>query len=66
MGAVAETFRCNPDTHRIHHPGLSFAVWGDDAEGFAERHRRFDSFSAMSPVGEFYPEGKIVMIGTDF
>jgi aminoglycoside 3-N-acetyltransferase len=42
------------------------AVWGHDAEGFAARHRLFDSFSPSSPLGEIYHDGKIVMIGTDF
>jgi aminoglycoside 3-N-acetyltransferase len=66
MGAVAEAFRCRMGTCRIHHPGLSLAVWGNDAEGFAARHRLFDSFSASSPLGKLYLDGKVVMIGTDF
>lgn len=66
MGVVAEAFRCRPDTHRVNHPGLSFAVWGEGAENFAARHQRFDNLSQLSPVGELYHEGKIVMIGTDF
>jgi len=66
MGAVAEAFRCGAGTFRIHHPGLSLALWGNDAEGFAARHRLFDSFSPSSPLGELYPDAKIVMIGTTF
>ena len=32
MGAVAEAFRRRAGTCRIHHPGLSLAVWGSEAE----------------------------------
>lgn len=66
MGAVAEAFRRRAGTYRIHHPGLSLAVWGSDAESFAARHCLFDSFSPSSPIGELYRDGQIVMIGTDF
>lgn len=66
MGIVAETFRRRPDTHRINHPGLSLTVWGKDARNFAAQHHNFDSFSPSSPMGNFYQQGKIVMIGTDF
>lgn len=66
MGAVAEAFRRRAGSYRIYHPGLSFAVWGNDAEGFAARHHLFDSFSLSSPIGEIYHDVKIVMIGTDF
>ncbi|HVU25243.1 MAG TPA: AAC(3) family N-acetyltransferase [Opitutus sp.] len=65
MGLVAETFRQRPGVHRIIHPGLSLAVWGADAAGFARAHRMFDSFALNSPMHPIYEQGKVVMIGTD-
>ena len=67
MGAIAELFRTYPDVHRNHHPIVSYAAWGSNADFVLDGHTLEMMDGENSPLARIYDlDGKILLLGVGY
>ncbi len=66
MGAVVETFRCGVGVCRSHHPTVSFAAHGPQADFLTQHHELESQLGEASPLARLYDlDGKVLLLGVN-
>lgn len=66
MGVIPESFRKQRGVRRSHHPQLSFAAWGAQADFITQNHSLTDGLGEQSPLAKLYQrKGWVLLLGVD-
>jgi len=64
LGIISETFRKQDDVVRSLHPSHSVAVWGRNAQNYADAHRNATALGVGSPIHRLMEDGgEIIFLG---
>ncbi len=67
MGRIVEVFRTWPHVQRSTHPALSFAAWGQSADGIISDHALSYALGEGSPLARIYDlDGSVLLLGVGY